>query len=113
VSLNPTKLEIDSIVAILEDPKWEEPDDNGDVPSVEDVAKAILKAVDEARTERTTYIAVMVFSKQFAVAIGPYAGATSARNAVEKYPPASLAKQIAVVPLTSQEGVEKKLREVG
>lgn len=113
MSLNPTKAEIDSIVAILEDPSWTEPDNDGEVPTVQDVAKAILKAVDEARTERTTYVAVMVFGPHFATAIGPYAGATSARNAVMKYPGATLAKSVSIVPLMSQEGVEHKLKEVG
>jgi hypothetical protein len=113
MSLNPTKKEVEAIVSILQDPNYFEPDEDGEVPSVEDVAKDIIKALDKARTERTTYIAVMVFGERFAYAIGPYAGATTARNAVQKFPGASVAKQIGVVPLTSEAGVEQRLKEVG
>ena len=69
--------------------------------------------MDEARTHRTTYIALMVFGDKFATAIGPYSGAKTARNAVSKYPGASVAKRIVVVPLTSAEGVDARIREVG
>lgn len=103
MSLNPTKKEIGALVELLEQ-DWETP---------EELAKEILKTVDEARTERTTYIAVMVFGPNFSLAIGPYAGATSARNAVRKFPGATVAKRVAVVPLVSQDGVEQRLREVG
>lgn len=103
MSLNPTKKEISALVELLEQ-DWETP---------EDLAKAIIKALDEARTERTTYIAVMVFGPHFSLAMGPYAGATSARNAVMKFPGATVAKTVAVVPLVSSEGVEQRLREVG
>lgn len=101
--MNPTKKEVNALVELLEQ-DWETP---------EELAKALIKALDEARTNRTTYVAVMVFGPHFASAIGPYAGATSARNAVKKFPGASVAKQVAVIPLTSAEGVEEKLREVG
>lgn len=113
MSLNPTKKEIEAVVAILQDPNYYEPDDDGDVPSVQDVAKAIIKAIDVARTHRTTYLGVMVFGPQFSLAVGPYSGATSARNAVMKFPGASVAKRVFVVPLLSAEGVEARLREVG
>jgi hypothetical protein len=101
--MNPTKKEINALVDLLEQ-DWETP---------EELAKALVKALDEARTDRTTYVGVMVFGPHFAAAIGPYAGATSARNAVKKFPGATVAKQIAVIPLTSAEGVEQRLREVG
>lgn len=101
--MNPTKKEINALVALLEQ-DWETP---------EELAKACIKAVDQARTERTTYVAVMSFGPSFHHAIGPYAGATTARNAVKKFPGASVAKRVAVVPLTSAEGVEAQLREVG
>lgn len=103
MSLNPHKKEIEALVELLEQ-DWETP---------EELAKALIKALDEARTERTTYVAVMVFGPKFAMAMGPYAGATSARNAVAMFPGASVAKQIGVVPLTSAEGIEARLREVG
>lgn len=101
--MNPTKKEINALVELLEQ-DWETP---------EELAKALIKAVDQARTERTTYVGVMVFGPHFASAIGPYSGATSARNALKKFPGASVAKHVAVIPLTSAEGVEEKLREVG
>lgn len=101
--MNPTKKEVNALVELLEQ-DWETP---------EELAKALIKRLDEARADRTTYIAVMVFGPHFSSAIGPYAGATSARNAVKKFPGAAVAKQIAVLPLTSAEGVEERLREVG
>jgi hypothetical protein len=101
--MRPVKKEIDALVELLEQ-DWETP---------EELAKALIKALDTARTERTTYVGVMVFGPHFAAAIGPYEGATSARNAVQKFPGSSIAKQVAVVPLTSAEGVEQQLREVG
>lgn len=101
--MNPTKKEIEALVELLEQ-DWETP---------EELAKACIKAVDLARTERTTYVAVMAFGPNFYMAIGPYAGETTARNAVQKFPGASVAKHVAVVPLTSAEGVELKLKEVG
>ena len=101
--MNPTKKEIEALVELLEQ-SWETP---------EELAKALVKALDEARTERTTYIALMVFGDKFATAIGPYAGARSAQNAVKKYPGASVAKFVTVVSLTSAEGVEERIRRVG
>lgn len=103
MSLNPTKKEIQALVDLLEQ-DWETP---------EELAKGLIKALDEARTQRTTYLAVMVFGPHFSLALGPYAGATSARNAAMKFPGASVAKRVAVVPLLSAEGVEERLREVG
>lgn len=101
--VNPTKKEINALVELLEQ-DWETP---------EVLAKALIKALDEARTQRTTYVAVMVFGPKFAHALGPYSGARSAQNAVKKFPGASVAKTVAVLPLTSAEGVEEWLKEVG
>ena len=101
--MTPTKKEVDALVELLEQ-NWETP---------EELAKALIKTLDEARTHRKTYIALMVFGDKFATAIGPYSGARSARNAVTKFPPASIAKRVVVVPLTSQEGVEAALKETG
>ena len=101
--MNPTKKEINALVELLEQ-NWETP---------EELAKALIGALDKARTDRTTYVAVMVFGPKFAHALGPYSGAKTAQNAVKKFPGASVAKQVAVIPLTSSEGVEQWLKEVG
>lgn len=101
--MNPTKKEVNALVDLLEQ-DWGTP---------EELAEALIKALDRARADRTTYIAVMVFGPRFASAIGPYAGAKSAQNAVKKFPGASVAKTVAVIPLQSAEGVEAWLKEVG
>jgi hypothetical protein len=101
--VNPTKKEVNALVELLEQ-DWETP---------EELARALIKALDQARADRTTYIAVMVFGPKFAHAIGPYSGAKSAQNAVKKFPGATVAKTVAVIPLQSAEGVEGWLKEVG
>jgi len=102
--VNPTKKEITAVVELLEQ-DWETP---------EELAKAVIAAVDDARVERTTYVAVLQFGKAKPVwyaGLGPYAGATSARNAAKRFPGSSVATVIAVVPLRSPEMVEQQLRE--
>lgn len=101
--MNPTKKEVNALVELLEQ-DWETP---------EVLAKELIKALDEARIDRTTYVGVMVFGPHFASAIGPYSGATSARNAVQKFPGSTVAKQVAVVPLMSPARVEQQLKEAG
>lgn len=102
--MNPTKKEISALVELLEQ-DWETP---------EELAKAAIAALDAARIERTTYVAVLQFGSKrpaWYVGLGPYAGATSARNAAQKFPGSSVATAIAVVPLRSPELVEEQLRE--
>lgn len=101
--MNPTRKEINALVDLLEQ-DWETP---------EELAKALIKALDEARTDRTTYVGVMVFGPHFATAIGPYSGAKSADNALKKHPGATIARHVSVVPLMSPEGVDAHLKEVG
>lgn len=99
--------EIRPIVALLEQ-EWD---------SAEDMAKAIVKALDEARASRTRYIAVMQFGSEdgkcWYVGLGPYPGGASAKRAVQRHPGATLAHRCAVVPVTSGEGLEVLLKEVG
>lgn len=99
--MNPTKKEINALVELLEQ-DWETP---------EELAKAAIAALDEARIERTTYVAVLQFGNSKPVwyaGLGPYAGATSARNAAQKFPGSSVATAIAVVPLKSPELIERE-----
>lgn len=105
MSLRPTKKEIKALVDLLEQ-DWETP---------EVLAEALAKALDEARAERTTYVAVMQFGTNVPIylGLGPFAGAKSASNAASKFPGATLAHRIAVVPMMNDEGITQKLREVG
>lgn len=108
MSLAPHKVEIQAMVSLLE-ADWETP---------EELAKALIVALDKARAQRTTYVAVMQFGPSsgggvFYHALGPYAGVTSARNAVSRFPGASVAHRIVIVPLTNDEGLDQRLREVG
>ena len=96
------------MVALLEQ-DWETP---------EELAKALIVALDKARAGRTTYIGVMQFGPTsnegvFYHGLGPYAGVTSALRAVQKFPGASVAQRIAIVPVTNDEGLDQKLKEVG
>lgn len=106
MGLRPTKGEINALVPLLEQ-NWETP---------EVLAEALIKALDQARALRTTYVAVMQFGDKRPViyaGIGPYAGMASARNAVSTHPAAGEATKVAVVPVMSQEGLAELLREVG
>ena len=87
-----------------------------DWDSPEDLADSIIKAVDEDRAKRTSYVAIMQFGEGngsvFYMGLGPYAGAKSARKAVKGFPGATEAYRIAVVPVTSQEGLRQQLEEL-
>lgn len=94
-------------MVVLLEQDWETP---------EELAKALIVALDKARSERTTYTAVMQFGDSgslFYYGLGPYAGEKSARSAVSRFPGASVAHRIAIIPVTNDEGLEQKLKEVG
>ena len=85
-------------------------------PGVERLAEALIRQLDETRASRTSYIAVMQFGTNGNVwysGLGPYPGRKSAERDVSRDPGASLADKIAVVPLTSAEGLEARLKEHG
>lgn len=107
MSLPPHKAEITALVQLLEQ----------DWASSEELARAAIKALDAARAERITYVAVMQFGAEdgrlFYQAIGPYTTVTAATRAVTKFPGATLAHRVAVVPLRNDDGVTAILKEAG
>jgi hypothetical protein len=103
-----TKTEIALFVKMLESPE--------DYETPEDLAKKMIEALDDKRAEKTRYVAVGQFGKDRAPwysGIGPYPGRATAIKAAESHPGFSLATKVAVVPVTSKEGFEKLLGEVG
>lgn len=109
MSLPPHKKEIDALSELLQQDCWETP---------EALSRALIVALDKARAERTTYVAVMQFGPSsnqgvFYYGLGPYAGDRSARAALARFPGASVAQRIAVIPLLNDEGLERKLKEIG
>jgi len=103
--MTPTRTEIKAMVALLEQ-DWESP---------EQLAKALITALDRERRDRKTYYAVMQFGrapKCFYSALGPYAGRKSAENAVVKHGSISgMEFAWAIVPMTTPEGWEARLAE--
>lgn len=103
-----TKTEISLFVKMLESPE--------DYETPEDLAKQMIEALDEKRAEKTRFVAVGQFGKDqttWYTGIGPYAGKASAIKAARSHPGFSLATKIVAVPVTSKEGFEKLLDEVG
>jgi hypothetical protein len=103
-----TKTEISLFVKMLESPE--------DYETPEDLAKQMIEALDEKRAEKTRYVAVGQFGKDrttWYTGIGPYPGKATAIKAAQSHPGFSLATKVAVVPVTSKEGFEKLLDEVG
>lgn len=81
----------------------------------EDLAAAIIDALDKARASKTRYVGVMQFGQGpsvFYVGLGPYPGQKSAENALRNHPSAGMAHRMAVVPTTTAEGLEQKLAEL-
>lgn len=102
----PRPLEIKALVPLLEQ-DWETP---------EVLAQALIEALDQARADRTSYVAVMQFGKSKPViyaGLGPYPGARSAEVAVKKHPGASMATAVAIVPVISEAGFQQLLLKVG
>lgn len=83
-----------------------------DYESPEEAAKQIINWLDADRAKRTSYVAVMQFGKDsiFYQAIGPYPGYKSAHKAVVSHPAAVEANRMAVVPMTSAEGIADMLK---
>lgn len=101
------RYEMNAIAPLLEE-EWED---------AEDLVNAVVAALDKARMDRTRYVAVMQFGtedgKCFYLGLGPFPGVKSARKAAERHPGASAAHKIVVVPVTSPEGMDRMLKEVG
>jgi hypothetical protein len=101
------KSEVGLLVKLLER-DWE---------SVEDLAKALIEALDEDRAKRTSYVAIAQMGSRpgqvWYLGLGPYPGKASATAAAQSHPGFSLATAIVVVPVTSPLGVDRLLREVG
>lgn len=101
-------LEVRALVPLLEQ-DWD---------SAEQLAAALIEALDEARASRTSWIAVMQFpvgngsQGWWYSGIGPYPGRKSAEKAVKGHPGASLAHRVAVVPLQSPEGLRRQISEI-
>lgn len=104
--MRPVKAEISALVAVLEAEGWETP---------EQVAEECIKALDKARADRTLYVAVMQFGtvNPYYLGLGPYAGKATAKNAALKFPGATEAYRIAVVPMMNEAGMNQLLKEVG
>lgn len=102
-------LEVRALVPLLEQ-EWD---------SAEQLAEALIRALDEARASRVSYVGVAKFpvgdgsQGHWYYAVGPYPGRKSAEKALRGDPAASLATALAVVPLTSPEGLERRLKEAG
>ena len=99
-----TKTEVKALVALLEQ-DWED---------VEELAKALVTELDNVRASGTRYVGVMQFGMErpFYVGVGPYAGFTSALNALNGHPAAADANYRAVVPMVSKEGLEALVKEL-
>lgn len=97
-------LEVKALVPLLEQ-DWETP---------EALAEALIGALDQVRADRTSYVAVMQFGDKsvFYAGLGPYPGARSAKAAVLRHPSAGMAYKIAVVPMTSPEGLKGLLTDI-
>lgn len=98
-------LEVKALVPLLEQ-DWATP---------EELAEALIAALDDARAGRTSYIGIMQFGREkpIYVGLGPYPGLTSARNALAKHPAVTEATARAVVPVIGPEGFEQLLKKVG
>lgn len=91
-----------------------------DWDSVEDLAKALIEALDEARTSRTSYVAVVEFpigntAKAGYIGVGPFPGAASADKAIQLFPPLQdpkLTRGFVIVPTMTLAAYEKLLREL-
>lgn len=99
-------LEVKALVPLLER-DWDSP---------EELAKALIETLDETRASRTTYIGVAQYGDVpgtvWYAGVGPWPGRKSAERALKGDPAASLATALAVVPLTSPEGLRERLERV-
>lgn len=99
------KKEVDAVAALLQE--------GADTPA--DLAKLVIKRLDEVRAERVTHFLVMKFgSKQscFYTGFGPFSTANQAVKTFEKHPAAGMATGYAVVPTVNHLGFEELLARV-
>jgi hypothetical protein len=97
--------EVKALVPLLTQ-DWETP---------EELASALIGALDASRASRVTYIGVAEYpcgngERAWYSAVGPYPGKKSAERALSGDPAASLARALVVVPLTSSEGLRERLK---
>ena len=101
-------LEIKALTPLLEQ-DWDSP---------EALAEGLIRALDEVRASRTSYVWVAQFGppkmtgRNWYMGGGPYPGWKSAEKAAKGFPGAELASALAVVPILTPEGVERRLREI-
>lgn len=100
--MNPLKKEVEAVAAALDQPH----------DSAEAAAKAAIKALDEARTERVTYFAVLRLGPSWFTGFGPYSTKNQAVKAIEKHPAAGMAKGYAVVPTLTEQGLDALIARV-
>lgn len=104
--MTPTQTEIKALVKLLQQ-DWESP---------EALAKALIVELDKSRGSRKLFAAVAQYGDPsgsvFYDAVGPVAGATSARNLLGKMLYKSVVSKGAVVPLRNLEGFEAHMAEV-
>ena len=103
--MRPLKKETDAIAALLKQ--------GADTP--ESLANAVIEELDRVRGERTTFLVVMrlgVGKTATHYGYGPYSTRNQAIKSIEEHPVASTATGIAVVPVTSAEGLEQIIERV-
>lgn len=95
------KAEIEAIAPLLAQ-EWED---------AADLAAALVRALDEARAERTTWFAVLQFGTRVPIylGLGPYDGRKTAERALRGHPAAGEAVLGVVVPILSPRGLEAML----
>lgn len=86
-------------------------------PGVVRLAQALIEELDRVRADRTSYIGVIQVGGKngFYVGLGPYPGRASAASALSKHPAITdrtLVTGAVIVPVESQEGFEKRLRDL-
>lgn len=94
--MRPVKAEIEAVKAVFNEPHE---DDTA-------AAIAVIKALDTARAQRTTFATVFRWGRDLYVGTGPFSTANQARKHIEKDPQAELATAYAVVRMTTPEGIE-------
>lgn len=100
--MRPLKKEIEVIAALLVE--------GDDTP--EALAGKVIEAVDAARMERVTYLAVMRFPGPVFIGCGPYATRNQAEKAIKEHPAADMVRGYAVVPTVNAEGHAEMLRKL-
>ena len=100
-------LEVKALVPLLEQ-DWDSP---------EALAEGLIRKLDEVRASRTSFVWVAQFGAPrmlgsiWYAGAGPYPGWKTAQRAAEGFPGNELATAIAVVPILSPEGLERRIQE--